>query len=227
MTHAPGPPPPSADDFMDGAGVKSASFNGTPPITWAGEIVDDPRIVQKRDFDTGEPLFWSDGRPKNMLQVDIQTNARDDADDDGKRALYLEFRKRDAVAEAIKRAGCKGAPQRGGWLSLTYTSDDLAARKGKGNPPKNFVAEYRPPDLMAQADGAPQQGGWGALPPQQQAAAAPPPPVQQQLPAQAQAAPASGPDPQAVAFLAQKGVDPTTMGADQILMVAKTLGYTG
>src|SRR5688500_3258150 len=122
---------------MDGAGVTSASFNGPPPITWAGEIVDTPELVQQRDFDSNEPLTWPDGRPKMMLMVVIQTDARDpqNPDDDGKRALYLRWRLKEAAQDAIKRAGQKGAPKKGGWLSMTYTSDDHAAKKGKNAPP--------------------------------------------------------------------------------------------
>jgi hypothetical protein len=173
--------PNAADEWFDGSAVPSASFNGPPPITWAGRIVDDPVLVQKRDFDDGTPLTWPDGRPKQLLQVNIQTDVRDPniPDDDGKRALYLEFRKKDAVQDAIKRAGQKGAPKKDGWVSLTYTSDDLAAKKGKNAPPKNFYSEYRAPDPWAgeaeqgwpqgaqPAQQAPQQSAWAGMPPPQ------------------------------------------------------------
>jgi hypothetical protein len=168
------------DDFMDGAGVHSASFKGMPPITHAGEVTEPPELVQQRDFDTNEPLFWPDGRQKMMLKVIIQTDQRDpqDPDDDGKRALYLRYKMKDAVQEAIKRAGAKGAPKQGGWLSLTYYADDLAAKRGRNEPPKLYKAEYRPPDPWAG-----DQDGWGGAqpagaqqgPPQGQPAYNPPP----------------------------------------------------
>lgn len=205
----------TADDWMDGAATKSASFNGPPPITFAGQIKDEPSLVQKRDFDSNEPVFWPDGRPKQMLQVNIVTDLRDpqDPDDDGTRALYLEFRKKEAVQEAVKRAGAKGAPKRGGWLRLTYTGDDHAARKGRNAAPKIYEADYRAPDPWAEEQAAPQQpaqqGGWGGLPPQGQQApqgyssqaqggyqqqAAPPPQYQQ--PAIPPQGPPQGPPPQ-------------------------------
>ena len=158
----------TADDFMDGAAVHSASFKGMPPITHMGEIVEDPELVQQRDFDTNDPLTWPDGRPKMMLKVVIQTDQRDpqDPDDDGKRGLYLRFRMKDAVQEAIKKAGQKGAPKRGGWLSLTYYADDVAAKKGRNEPPKLYRAEYRPPDPWLNGN---DPDGWGGAQPAAQA----------------------------------------------------------
>lgn len=238
-----GPAQPDANDWLMSGGTKSASFNGQPPITWAGQVLTEPVLVQKRDFDSGEPLVWQDGRPRQMLQVNIQTNEQDpsDPEDDGSRALYLEFRKAQAVKDAVKRAGAKGI-QPGGYLSLTYVSDDHAARKGKGNPPKNFTAEYRAPDPLAVA----QQGGqqapgadpWSVGPPgggQWQTQGNPPvqpmapPPAAQPAapvaaPAPAPATAASAVDPQLKAFLESKGV---TVGPDMTpataQMIAKSL----
>lgn len=213
------------DDFMDGAAVHSASFKGMPPITHAGEIVEPPELVQQRDYDSNEPLAWPDGRPKMMLKVVIQTDQRDpqDPDDDGKRGIYLRYKMKDAVQEAIKKAGQKGAPKMGGWLSLTYYADDVAAKRGRNEPPKLYRAEYRPPDPWAndadgwggaQPQGAPQgppppapggQGGWNGQPqapaqpaynppPAGQPNAAPPQYQQQQMPPQS---PPPGPPPAA------------------------------
>lgn len=222
-----------------------------PPITHAGEIVEPPELVQQRGYDDNEPLAWPDGRPKMMLKVVIQTDQRDpqDPDDDGKRGLYLKYRMKDAVQDAIKKAGAKGAPKKGGWLSLTYTSDDLAAKKGRNEPPKNYTAIYRPPDPWAgdqdgwggaQPQGAPQappqqqyqappqQGGYQ---PQQQAMPGVPPqgPGPWAAPSAPQAAPAAAPQADPLAeFLAARNIDMSTMAnREMALNIGRQIGYQG
>lgn len=239
MTYPPpGPPQPSPDDWLMGGGTKSASFDGVPPITHAGQIVDTPSLIQKRDFDTGEPLAWPDGRPKMLMQVNIATNQRDpsDPDDDGTRALYLEFRKAQAVRDAVKKVGSNKL-EVGGYLSLTYASDDLAARKGKGNPPKNFTAVYAAPDPFAAtgAPAAPQQqpDPWAPGPPQQAAQPMPaapqqqtwPPPAATAAPVAATPVAPSGVNPALAAWLAARNIDPTNMTPQQAALIGQTMGY--
>lgn len=241
------------DEFMDSVGIKAASFNGPPPITWAGEIVTDPRKVEKRDMDTGEVERWANNEPKYQLQVTIQTDqvGREGPDDDGRRGFWLDYRKKDAVVEAIKRTGNKGAPKKGGWLSLTYTSDDNTVKVGRGKQqPKNWSADYRPPppedpwaaeQNAAQAPQQPQQG-WAGMPPQgappqaqqqayvppQQAPPPGPPPSgpvgQQYIPPQQAAPPAADP---LVEFLTPRNIDANSMPRETAVNIARQLGYQG
>ncbi|MFE6846536.1 hypothetical protein [Streptomyces sp. NPDC057686] len=215
----------SAEDFLMGGGVKSASFDGTPPITWEGTIVEFGK-QQKRDFDTNEPVFWNDGRPKEVLRVTLRTSQRDpsDPEDDGQRAVYLEWKKAWAVRDAVKASGAKFEP--GGYLSLTYTHDGQLPPGKRGKPPKEFKAMYSPPepsDLWAGVTGQP-----APAPPQQpyqpgpsaQTASIPTTPAA----APATPAPAVTPvvDPRVVA-LQQRGIDTTGFSEDQIAMLFKTL----
>lgn len=207
---------------MDSAGIKAASYNGPPPITWAGDIVAEPKLVDKRNMDTGEVECWGNGDPKKQLLVIIQTDqaGHEGPDDDGRRGLWLEYRKKDAVVDAIKRAGQKGAPKKGAWLSLTYTGDDHSVKVSRGKQqPKMWAAEYRAPDPMAQVAGAqeaPQQGGWGQMPPAQ-----PQPAQQSYIPP---ANPAGDP---LNLFLAERNIDLSVMPREQGLMIARNLGYQG
>ncbi|WP_432001197.1 hypothetical protein [Streptomyces sioyaensis] len=220
MTYPATPPPPDAQDWLMGGGTKSASFDGAPPITNKGQIVDLPPLVQKRDFDTGDPLFWPDGRPKMLMQVNIQTDQRDpsDPEDEGVRALYLEFRKAAAVRDAVRASGAKRL-EIGGTLSLTYTGDDHAAKRGKGNPPKNYSATYAAPDPLAAVtspqDPPPAQPQQWQAPP-----AAPAPPVQ----APAAPTPAAGVDPNLAAFLRSRGIDASGMDPATAAAIAKQIG---
>lgn len=130
----------SAHDFlMSGDGAKSAKFP-TPGTTVTGAIVREPEVAQQTEFGTGKPLFWDDGKPRNQLVVQIQTDARDDADDDGVRSIYIKGKSMtNAVREAVKTTGAAGL-EVGGVLSVTYTGDGKAER---GMPPKLYTAQYR------------------------------------------------------------------------------------
>lgn len=138
--------PPSADQFM-GSSVKTASYDGAPPIAIEGEIVNDPFVRHAKDLETLEPKYWPNGDPVYELIVDVQTNLRDPSDpaDDGVRRHYLGGYKKKAVELALKKAAVRGAPKRGGWLKLVYTADNLQEQKRGKRPPKMWEAEYRAP----------------------------------------------------------------------------------
>lgn len=87
---------------------------------------------QQRDFTTGEGLEWSDGSPRMLTYVELQTNERDDSDDDGVRALYLKggrnFEAAEgkgnsgevALVEAAKKAGMKSVDE-GAKLTIVHS----------------------------------------------------------------------------------------------------------
>lgn len=238
--------PPSSDDFLNGKSVKSFSFDVEPPARLGGQITELPPVIQKRDFDTGDLLYWNDGRPKWVMPVYCQTDARDDQDDDGVRAHYLEYKKANAVKAALKAAGVERL-EVGGTLWLTY----LPPKPARGAA-KNYSAEYTPPP-PGFVDPKTQEAAWNAVapggqtdpwavgqqPPSQQQYAPPqqayqPPPQQQAWPQPAAAsaapapapagpAPAAGIDPQTAAFLASKGIDPSKItDPNQLQMILNT-----
>ncbi|GII84577.1 hypothetical protein Ssi03_25670 [Sphaerisporangium siamense] len=172
--------------FLMGGGIPSAKFE-TIGTTVSGPITEQPKVDQQTDIDTGKPLFWDDGRPRQQLVVTVQTDLRDPAieDDDGLRRFYIKFKMQDAVREAVRKARSKGL-EIGGVLSITYVADDEAKTRGK-NPAKLYSAVYTPPSA-AQANDflnggqpapaapqAPQQYAPPAAPPAPQAAPAPAP----------------------------------------------------
>lgn len=200
-----GGPVQDADEWLMGGGVKSFSFNGSPPITATGTVAEQPSMLQKRDFEDGTPLSWADGSPRMMMKVVVATDQRLDQEDDGKRALYLENRKAFAVRDAVRTAGASKL-EVGGTLSLTYTSDDLAAKKGNLAAPKNFTATYTAPDPLAQVV-PPQQGNpWDVSVP---------------LPAPVPV-PAQGIDPGLVAWLGTKGIDTSKIDEATARAIGKT-----
>lgn len=131
----------STRDFLMGGGYKSAKFETVGQV-WKGTVVS-LDLQQQRDFKTGALKYWdSDGRPMMQLRVVLQTDARDDENDDGLRAVYLKGESQKAVREAVKKAGAESIEE-GGTLALAYTGD--GEKKGNLEPPKLYRAEYRPP----------------------------------------------------------------------------------
>lgn len=129
-----------ADKFLMG-GAPSAKFQSIGDKV-SGVISDEPAIQQQTDFDTGEPLTWQDGSPRNQLVVTLATDLRDDADDDGTRRVYLKSNSQKAVTTALKQVGAPGL-RVGGHLTLTYSAN---GPKGRGMPPKLYTAVYVPPE---------------------------------------------------------------------------------
>jgi hypothetical protein len=169
-----------ADQFLMG-GVTSAKFdNINDSIT--GTISEPPEVRQQTDIDTKLPMTWPDGRPMMQLVVTLQTDLRNDADDDGLRRIYVKGKSMTgAVRDAVRKAGAKGL-EVGGRLQVVYVGDGEVKKRGF-NPPKLYLAQYaRPTTQEANAflgltPPAPQQapspiaGGNGF---QQQPQAAPP-----------------------------------------------------
>lgn len=133
----------SADDFFAG-GTPSAKFD-SPGVTVAGTITRVGEPMQQRDFTTGNPKFWDDGKPMLQLPVDVRTDLRDPevTNDDGTRALYIKGELQKAVRTAVRQAGATGLRE-GGHLSVTYTGNGEARQRGM-NPPKLYSATYTPP----------------------------------------------------------------------------------
>lgn len=139
----------SADDFFAG-GTTSAKFDSVG-VTIAGTITRVGEPMQQKDFTTGAPKVWDDGRPMMQLPVDVKTDQRDPSidGDDGTRAIYIKGELQKAIREAVRKASAKGLRE-GGHLSVTYTGDGVAKQRGM-NPPKLYSATYTPP-AAASAD---------------------------------------------------------------------------
>lgn len=133
------------DDFLMGGGGVSAKFETVGTVV-RGKIISKPQLRQRTDINTGEPMTWPDGRPQQQLVVQIQTDERDDEieDDDGVRNLYIRFKMRDAVKEAVKKAGEKSLAV-GGELAIKYVSQEKPRKRGQQGT-KLYRAKYTPPD---------------------------------------------------------------------------------
>lgn len=196
----------STDTFDLGGGGNAFPFDNIGDSV-TGQIIGIEE-QQQTDMDSGLPAVWDNGAPKMMVRVELQTDQRDPANpgDDGKRAVYLKgSRKAEtmstmaAVLTAVRNASGATTLAVGGTLTLTYSADGVASKRG-WNPPKHYTASYVPAP-PAQVD----LSGQAAPAPAPVAAPVAAPPAAPAPPAPAAPAPAATPeltDEQKAAFLA-------------------------
>ena len=96
----------------DGMSVLGGIYEGggAKPMSWPtvgtsveGEVVG-IRQVQATDYKTKEPETWGDGSPKMIPIVCVQTDLQEDAEDDGRRDIYLRAGSYTAFREALRKA---------------------------------------------------------------------------------------------------------------------------
>lgn len=112
--------------------------------TVTGVVQSAPRERQQTKFGTQEPDFWPNGDPKMQILVDLKTDQRADASDDGERTLYVASKNmKKAIGEAIRAAGASDIMP-GGTLTVQYLGNDPAS-KNPANPAKMYAATYTAP----------------------------------------------------------------------------------
>lgn len=148
----------SANDFLAGGG-KSFNFGNAQlgfkrlQKPFGGVVVSEPVVSQVTNFTTKQPEFWPDGRPREQLMVTIDTlqgpyPEREDADDDGKRTLYVKGSMVNPFRQAIQKGnGGRGVLEVGSLL--------LGCHTGTNGQAYTWAFQYTPPGQ--QASTAPQQ----------------------------------------------------------------------
>jgi hypothetical protein len=127
--------------WLMGTGGRSAKFEKEGDIVVG--FIQHTEVRQQIDLDTSKPAFWDDGNPKMQLVVTLETELREDDDDDGLRNLYVRGQLQKAVADAVRRAGARGlAP--GGKLGVKWVSTAEPKKRGH-NGAKQYTAKYEPP----------------------------------------------------------------------------------
>lgn len=132
--------------FLMGSGARSASFKEHGDRIWGTIISSEMR--QQTDFDTGQLLFWDDGKPRMQVVVTLMTDLHEDDDDDSLRAVYIKGEMQKAVRGALVKAGVRGIED-GGKLLVQYTGDGEPKRKGMSGA-KLYYAKYEPPVKMTE-----------------------------------------------------------------------------
>lgn len=187
-------------------GSKSAFTSDSLPgdtITGAVVSVD---YKQVNDFNTGEPAFFPSGDPKMQFVIVIQTDQRDDEDDDGRRTIYIPAwgSKKQALVDAMRAEGMRKASEAfaaGNIFTATFVEELQKQNPQTRARYREKVYTYRiQRGSLAAADrdvdpwATTQAPAPQATQPAPQAAPAPAPaPAPQQAPAPAQQAPQAGP----------------------------------
>jgi hypothetical protein len=138
---------PTAEQFMTGGGrsVKLERIGETVK----GEIIDEPTMMQQRDYETNDLVYYSDGNPAMQMVIRIQTADRDAAepDDDGIRVLYIKGQLKSALITAMRGCDHK-VPRRGGKIAVRLTGlEPVKLKNGKpGNDKKIHEVWYKAPE---------------------------------------------------------------------------------
>lgn len=172
------------DPFAGGTATPSLSFKDMPVgTTYTGVVVEIPKMVQAKDFDTGNAAFWPDGNPK----MTVVTRLRVDGEE---RNLWAPKPSAmfGAIAAAQQAAGSTIAV--GGKISVTYTGDKPNEKNPRLNPAKQYTVTYEPPNAFAATEQGPVNTGTGEI----------------QSPA-----PSAGPTPEQLAAVKAAGLDPATV----------------
>jgi hypothetical protein len=95
---------PDPNDMLSSVSVPSISFKDAKIGDSFTGIITDLQTVQVRDFATGDPKFWDDGKPQLQIQVTLDTDLRESDEDSGERRVYLFGQKLTAAKQALKEA---------------------------------------------------------------------------------------------------------------------------
>ncbi|WOC12404.1 hypothetical protein [Gordonia sp. MP11Mi] len=127
--------------FESGGGTVAAFNAETEPGTVVTGPIAGVAMRQSRDFKTGDPAFWPDGKPKNEVVVRVET-------DHGERAVYIPTwgRAKQALSEAVGEAGLSKiseALRPGNVLSVRFAGKKHAVHSRSGEQYSYRDYEYR------------------------------------------------------------------------------------
>lgn len=139
---------PELDDpFYGGEKVPSLSWKGLPiGTTFTLEILEEAKLLQSRDFDTGELAYWDPDtkqRPKNSAVLNVRVKEGPHSVGE-KRSIWAQIPSNmfSELKEAQVKAGSKFVP--GGTLLLKFDGEVPHENK-RFNPIKQYKARYTPP----------------------------------------------------------------------------------
>jgi hypothetical protein len=147
------------NDFLFGGTGKAAKFEEEGDMVVG--VITDAKTSQQTSMEDNTPLTWPDGSPRMQLVITLQTDLREGDEDDGVRRLYAKGGRyevmtgsgtsmKDAIAEAVKRAGSRTLDE-GGRLTVAYTGSGKKTNRGY-SAPKLFKAKYEAPKASIAED---------------------------------------------------------------------------
>lgn len=135
----------SLGDLLAGNSAKAYFGANSQPGDSVTGVIEKIETTQCNDFQTKQPAFWNDGRPKEQIHVIIQTQLRDPSvdDDDGRRSLWIKGWgiQLKAFREACRQAGVK-IPKPGDTITERFVG--LGPQGNAPQPPKVFEFHIEP-----------------------------------------------------------------------------------
>lgn len=121
-----------------------------PAISWkdkpigtkvTGIVTAAPKLVQARDYDTGDPAFWPDGNEKKTVVTELEI---------GGEIYSLWAAKPGALyaAMAAAQSAAKTTIAPGGRLTVTFIGEKPDPARPRLNPQKLYEVTYSPPDAF-------------------------------------------------------------------------------
>jgi hypothetical protein len=143
----------NVQDLLSESLSNKAFFNKNSAVgdTVTGTILDS-EVRQSRDFDDNKLEFWDDNSPRLQMVINIQTDIREDEDDDGVRSVYVKWwgAQRKALLTAVKEAGINDlAP--GDQFTASYIGDGEQTDRKK-SAPKLYAYGIKPAGPIAKAN---------------------------------------------------------------------------
>lgn len=149
---------PSLRQLLKTRGGKSAFNKDTAPGTTVTGTITNTDTREKLKYGTNQPDTFSDGSPKYVAVITIQTNLQDTPDDNGLRTVYINTwgLQCAALAEACKAAHC-AEPVEGDTFTATYVG--LGQAQPGMSAPKlyEYRIDHKPPVSFTQPAGGTQQ----------------------------------------------------------------------
>lgn len=135
----------SLGDLLAGNSAKAYFGANSQPGDSVTGVIEKIETTQINDFQTKQPAYWNDGRPKEQIHVIIQTQLRDPSvdDDDGRRSLWIKGWgiQLKAFREACRQAGVK-IPKPGDTITERFVG--LGQQGNAPQPPKVFEFHIEP-----------------------------------------------------------------------------------
>ena len=135
----------SLGDLLAGNSAKAYFGANSQPGDSVTGVIEKIETTQVNDFQTKQPAYWNDGRPKEQIHVIIQTQLRDPSvdDDDGCRSLWIKGWgiQLKAFREACRQAGVK-IPKPGDTITERFVG--LGPRGDAPQPLKVFEFHIEP-----------------------------------------------------------------------------------
>lgn len=144
---------PDPNDLLSSKSVPSVSFKDAKVGDSFTGTITDLETAQVRNYDSGEPEFWDDGKPKLQIVVTLATAYNDPTieGDDGTRKVYLAGQKLTAAKQAMKEAGIQKL-EKGSAFTITYVGTKPSSNK-KYNDVKLYGITIVPSKSNADVDG--------------------------------------------------------------------------